>query len=243
MNVVRSEIAKLTSLRSTWVYAILLVGSIAGPVVLMGLFASDATTDFYWNDLLIAGGLFQMLAIIYAAASTSRDLAHGMHGQAFLTQPQRWNWLAAKMLVTGVFVLVLLAVSIGISLVVAPVFGLHLDSSEATSILWAVLIGYPLYAVAAVGLAALVRSQIAAVGLPIVWMLIVEQLLASAAMIYEFLRPVAQLLPNTTFESLTTGFAFYDYIHTGWAGAAVLVGWLVVLCGLGFLANQKRDVK
>ena len=111
------------------------------------------------------------------------------------------------------------------------------------SILWAVLIGYPLYAVAAVGLAALVRSQIAAVGLPIVWMLIVEQLLASAAMIYEFLRPVAQLLPNTTFESLTTGFAFYDYIHTGWAGAAVLIGWLVVLCGLGFLANQKLDVK
>ena len=92
MNVVRSEIAKLTSLRSTWVYAILLVGSIAGPVVLMGLFASDSTTDFYWNDLLIAGDLFQMLAIIYAAASTSRDLAHGMHGQAFLTQPQRWNW-------------------------------------------------------------------------------------------------------------------------------------------------------
>ena len=64
MNVVRSEIAKLTSLRSTWVYAILLVGSIAGPVVLMGLFASDSTTDFYWNDLLIAGDLFQMHAII-----------------------------------------------------------------------------------------------------------------------------------------------------------------------------------
>ena len=95
MNALRSELIKLSSLRSSLIYFILLTGSLYGPIVLQGLLDSTMDMSLTWTALLSGGIIFQVLAVIYGAFSASSDLNNRLHGQAFLTQPNRWNWLVA----------------------------------------------------------------------------------------------------------------------------------------------------
>lgn len=67
-NALRSEWTKMASLRSTWIFAVLLAGSVVGPVVLIGLFMGEATS-VDWSRLLVGSGIFSMIAVAFAGSS------------------------------------------------------------------------------------------------------------------------------------------------------------------------------
>lgn len=103
--------------------------------------------------------------------------------------------------------------------------------------------GSVLFAVMTVGLACVIRSQVAAVAVPVAWLLLLDSMVGFAAEQFEFSRPVAAIAPVQRQYQLVTGMDPLDLGLGTLACYAVLTGWLLVLAGLGFWRNQRADVQ
>ncbi|OLT55075.1 hypothetical protein BJF89_02045 [Corynebacterium sp. CNJ-954] len=237
----RSEITKLFSMRSTVVYAILLTGSLFGPVTLMGLFGDRP--DFDWSTITFGYQIFLLIAVVFAAATTAGDIRNHMHAQAFLTQRGRWGWVAAKMLTTAVFIAVLYLVGTALSLGVAAVLGSGTDLSTGLSMFYVPLIGSVIFSAMTVGLACVIRSQVAAVAVPVAWVLLIDSMLGFAAEQIEAFRPLAAIAPVQRQDQLISG---ADPLGLGISTVVcylIIVAWFLVLAGLGLWRNSSSDVR
>ncbi|MGP5931021.1 ABC transporter permease [Corynebacterium glyciniphilum] len=244
INALRSETTKLLSMRSTLVYAILLTGALYGPVVLATLFSSETPT-FEWADLMNGAMIFIMVAIVFAASTTAGDIRNHMHAQAFLTQQGRTTWVTAKLLVTLVFMLVTYAVGVALTVGAAAAFGarLSLDFGGAFTPVWGYLLGGVAFPLMAVGLACILRSPVVSVAVPTVWFLLIDGMIGETATHIEAFRPLAAIAPGERLSQLATG---YDRVGLGLDSAAcvaILVGWVVVVAGIGLWRNQRADVR
>ncbi|MGN0096813.1 MAG: ABC transporter permease, partial [Corynebacterium sp.] len=232
---------KLFSMRSTVVYAILLTGSLFGPVTLMGLFGDRP--DFDWSTITFGYQIFLLIAVVFAAATTAGDIRNHMHAQAFLTQRGRWGWVAAKMLTTAVFIAVLYLVGTALSLGVAAVLGSGTDLSTGLSMFYVPLIGSVIFSAMTVGLACVIRSQVAAVAVPVAWVLLIDSMLGFAAEQIEAFRPLAAIAPVQRQDQLISG---ADPLGLGISTVVcylIIVAWFLVLAGLGLWRNSSSDVR
>lgn len=238
LDALRAEITAQTTLRSTAVYLVLLVGSLVGPVVLLG--ALDPTRmssdePLLWTDLFQGFFIFLALAVALAASRTTGDLKNHMSAQAFLTQQGRWQSLAAKLAVLVSLVAATFVVGTGLIAVAVLLFGGSVDTADLAPIGAAFALAVTV-AAASVGFGAFVRNTIVAVTLPIVWLFVGEILVVAAGEKIEVLRGVKDVLLTTSYDHLGAGEG------TG-AALAVLAGWILVLCAAGFASNQLRDVR
>lgn len=242
-NALRSESTKILSMRSSLVYAILMVGSLFGPVTLFMIFsdASDPVVD--WALLSVGAMIFQVVAIIFAAATTAGDIRNNMHAQAFLTQDNRSLWILAKVVVTMVFTAMTYLVGTALALVAGVAFGGSMELGTDAGQFGANLLGCVVFAAISVGLAAVIRSQVGAVALPIVWLVVIEGMLAMATGRYEWLRPVVALAPGLRQGQLAYGTDPYELGVSTWGCYVILIGWVVVMTGLGLWRNARTDVR
>lgn len=241
LHSLRSETTKLFSMRSTLVYAILLAGSLFGPVTLMGLFGDRP--DFDWSTITFGYQIFLLIAVVFAAATTAGDIRNHMHAQAFLTQRGRWEWVVAKMLTTAVFIAVLYVVGTALSLGVAAVLGSGTDLGSGLSMFYVPLIGSVIFSAMTVGLACVIRSQVAAVAVPVAWVLLIDGMLGFAAEQIEAFRPLAAIAPVQRQDQLISG---ADPLGLGISTVVcylIIVAWFLVLAGLGLWRNSSSDVR
>ena len=241
LNSLRSENTKLFSMRSTLVYAILLAGSLFGPVTLMGLFGDRP--DFDWSTITFGYQIFLLIAVVFAAATTAGDIRNHMHAQAFLTQRGRWEWVVAKMLTAAVFIAVLYLVGTALSLGVAAVLGSGTDLGTGLSMFYVPLIGSVIFSAMTVGLACVIRSQVAAVAVPVAWVLLIDSMLGFAAEQIEAFRPLAAIAPVQRQDQLISG---ADPLGLGISTVVcylIIVAWFLVLAGLGLWRNSSADVR
>lgn len=262
-NALRSEWTKMTSLRSTWIYVILLVGSMVGPVVLqVSMFEGGFGID--WQSLTVGTVLFAMIAIAYAGASIAGEYNDQMHAHAFLTQDRRSLWIVARGLLELALLLVTWLLGLVIAYLVVVVWpGVSFEGGAPTAAVTSVLT-FSIFAVIAMALGVLTRSRVAAVAIPLVWLLVVEQLVKFAAMATKAMVPVwlaapgeriSQLADQLTgnrsvmdnFEAmlnppLPTGFQ-PETIQPMWFNVAVLVAWVAVAIAVSLWVNAKRDVR
>ncbi|MEJ6547936.1 ABC transporter permease [Corynebacterium sp. USCH3] len=241
LNAVRSETTKLFSMRSTAVYAILLTGALYGPVTLMGLFGDSPGFD--WSTITFGYQIFLLVAVVFAAATTAGDIRNHMHAQAFLTQRGRWEWVAAKMLTTAVFIAVLYLIGTALSVGVAAVLGSGMDLGTGLSMFYVPLIGSVLFSAMTVGLACIIRSQVAAVAVPVAWVLLIDSMLGFAAEQVEAFRPLAAIAPVQRQDQLMNG---ADPLGLGLSSAVcylIILGWFMVLAAVGLWRNARADVR
>lgn len=241
LHSLRSETTKLFSMRSTLVYAILLAGSLFGPVTLMGLFGDRP--DFDWSTITFGYQIFLLIAVVFAAATTAGDIRNHMHAQAFLTQRGRWEWVVAKMLTTAVFIAALYVVGTALSLGVAAVLGSGTDLGSGLSMFYVPLIGSVIFSAMTVGLACVIRSQVAAVAVPVAWVLLIDSMLGFAAEQIEAFRPLAAIAPVQRQDQLISG---ADPLGLGISTVVcylIIVAWFLVLAGLGLWRNSSSDVR
>lgn len=241
LHSLRSETTKLFSMRSTLVYAILLAGSLFGPVTLMGLFGDRP--DFDWSTITFGYQIFLLIAVVFAAATTAGDIRNHMHAQAFLTQRGRWEWVVAKMLTTAVFIAALYVVGTALSLGVAAVLGSGTDLGSGLSMFYVPLIGSVIFSAMTVGLACVIRSQVAAVAVPVAWVLLIDSMLGFAAEQIEAFRPLAAIAPVQRQDQLISG---ADPLGLGISTVVcylIIVAWFLVLVGLGLWRNSSSDVR
>jgi ABC-2 type transport system permease protein len=241
INSLRSETTKLFSMRSTLVYAVLLTGALFGPVTLVGLFGDSP--GFTWATLTTGFQIFLLVAVVFAAATTAGDIRNHMHAQAFLTQRGRWQWVVSKIVTTAVFVGVLYLVGIALSLGAASVLGSGMELDSGLTLFYVPLISSVLFSAMTVGLACVVRSQVGAVAIPAAWILVIDSMLGFAAEQIDAFRPLAAIAPVQRQDQLING---ADPLGLGLSGAVcylIIVGWFVVLAGVGLWRNAASDVR
>lgn len=255
MNALRSEWTKLASLRSTWIFAILLVGSMFGPVVLMGLLAEQGTV-LDWTMMTIGTMLFVMIAIAFSGSTLAGEYNDQMHAHAFLTQDRRSLWLLARGLLTIVFLAVCWSLGVGIAYlatVVSPKVSFEGGSFEDFIV---AVLTFGVFSVIAMSLGVLTRSRVAAVAVPLVWLLVVEKLLVLAVSATAFALPFWLAAPGERISQLSSqlvsgianpeapGIGYTpDTSQPMWFNAIVLVAWVVVAIAAAHVVNAKRDVK
>lgn len=255
-NALRSEWTKLASLRGTWVYVVLLVGSIAGPMAAFSM-AADVGATADWELLLLGTVIFHMIVIAFGGSTLAGEYNDQMNAHAFLTQDRRSLWLSARMTLTLVLIAVCWVIGVALawlSVTVSP--RVEFKGGNAAPDMLAGVLGFIVFGLIAMSLGVLTRSRVAAVAIPLVWILVVESMLEFAALAYAIFRPLWLVTPGARIQQVSTQLgglmANPENPRTGfeagmtqpmWFNIVVLVAWIVLAVGVAHWANAKRDVK
>jgi ABC-2 type transport system permease protein len=241
---VRAELAKLTSLRSTlWLIlggaglsALALSGSIASGVV------SDAelATSDGLRLVLQHGGVGAILPLVLGILISAGEYRQGTVVDTLLGEPRRWRVVVAKLVTGGVVgagsALITCAATAAAAAAWYAGKGIDLDLTSGTAV--ASLVGVTawtlLYAALGVGIGALLPNPPVAIVVAVLWLFIAENAITGLAV------DVAKWLPGTA--AAAVGNAPTDGILGQVGGGAVLVAWTAVAAVAAVVATRRRDV-
>ncbi|NUR06916.1 MAG: ABC transporter permease subunit [Nocardioidaceae bacterium] len=257
---VRSELRKITSTRLWWG---LLIGVAIYTAISAGASAAFAGVD-------PGGGqppsppldTPEAIRTVYASAAFSGAYIFamilgitGMTGEyryqtitpTFLAVPRRVRIVLSKMAAHIGYGLAYGAVGAVVALVVGGiVISIRgFDLGYGTDRLWpSILLGVvavAIWTLVGLGIGTLIRNQIAAILVAVFVVFLVEGI-ATAILAATDLDSVAKWLPTNASAALTSpGSSQLEYLPW-WAGGLVLLGYAVVLGGIGLLLSSRRDV-
>jgi ABC-2 type transport system permease protein len=248
-RLIRAEWTKLFTTR-VW------LGLLLGACVMVGGFAA-LLTGFAGND---ESGLppvgtpqFEQVALAQATNATVLFLILGIIGMTqeyrhrtatptFLAEPRRWRVVVAKLIAYAAiavpFALVLLAVNLLVVGIYAGARGaapsLTDDNVEVLATSGLALV---IYALIGVGIGALLRNQVGAIVGGLVYLFVVEPVIASIPAT----SGAYKWMPGGALEAMTATFQGTDLLGA-WQGGLLLVGYGLVAALLGTLLAVRRDV-
>lgn len=257
---VRSELAKILSTRLWWG---LLLGAAAFTAVQAGATAGFAGVDpgagqppspGLDTDVAIrsvyAGAAFTgayVFALVLGITGMTTEHRYQTLTATFLATPRRERVVVAKaaahaLVGVGYGVAALVAALVAGGVVVA-VRGF--DLGLATPGLWRAallaVLAVGLWTLLGLGIGTLVRNQVAAIMIGVFVTFLLEPLVSLGLSALDLDR-VAKWLPSNASAALTSpDTATLDYL-AWWAGGLVLLGYAVVLAGVGVLLSVRRDV-
>jgi ABC-2 type transport system permease protein len=226
---VRAELLKLVTARSVRALAatIVVLGIVsAGRVVRSagGTGGVTSGTPHAWTQVVGAGLTPTLLVVLIGVLAFTGEVRHESLTPTFLVSPRRGRVVAAKILAAGVLG-VLLTLALAAAAAFVGVAGHVLTAAPAADMLGLVAAGGALAAFWAwlgVAVGVLVRHQIAALAIPVVWLLVVETLVTSYG-----LGRLAWWLPGGAAAALTG--ADLPGVLPWWLGALLLTGYAVAL--------------
>jgi ABC-type transport system involved in multi-copper enzyme maturation permease subunit len=239
---IRAELLKIRSTRTTLGLVLGMVALVLLFVLLTG-FLADVDGLSSKDDQLNYLGLGSLAALFAALAGVlvvTSEYRFGTIRPTIVFNPRRSQVVGAKlvasMLAGLVFGVVAVGLSYGIGRAILSGRGipLALDGGDVAQLLLGGLAVAALWGAIGVGLAAILRNQIASVIGLIAWSLLVENLL------FGLVPKVGRFTPGRASDALmgmTT-----DHLLSGVAGAAVLVAWAAVLAAVGIAITARRDV-
>lgn len=241
-HALKSEFRKMASVRGTIIWAILFTGSLYGFMVLQGLFSSQPM-NIEWSDLSTGLMVFILLAVVYGASAGASEINNHMQAHSFLTQKSRWHWLGARFILIALFTILNYAAGVLLGLLVVAILPkLEFTGGDIkyTVMLALVMAGYALIAA---GIAVITRSRVAGLTLPLVWMMVIENILLSVAGQYEIARVLYEWSPGHIALDLMMNAGVEGQGPDVGHMFLVLALWVVVATGAAFFFNWKRDVK
>ncbi|MFD6948784.1 hypothetical protein A6A08_14985 [Nocardiopsis sp. TSRI0078] len=250
---VKSELRKVLTTRLWW---ILLLASLAwvalslGVVVLasgMGEGLSRDSTEYAGSvwPMGASGTLFVMVIGIMMVTS---EYQHRTINVTFLTSPRRLPVVLSKVVAASLVSLVFGVVVVGVSALVAGASilsgggELNLVDNQVPRILAGSVAAYVVYAMIGVGLGALIRNQVAALVVSILWVFMLEPILV----VIPQLQDVGKWMPGGAVSALYDtgidyGLGAADLLPV-WGAALVLVGYAAVAVALASVTTLRRDV-
>jgi ABC-type transport system involved in multi-copper enzyme maturation permease subunit len=238
-------LSELRKLRSTRTNLGLLAGMLALillSVLINGLVLSkaDLRTHDYQHNLLSAGTSGALFAALIGVMAMTSEFRHGTIRPTFVVTPHRTRVIVAKVLTSllmGIlFGLAAIALSFGLGYAVLSARGipLVLGTNHVVLLVFGTLVMTALWAEFGVGLGAVIKNQVFAVIVLIVWAMIVDNLLRG------LVPSVGRFTPVGASDSLTAGYE--DYLLSPLAGGMLLVGYVAVFVAAGSLLVARRDV-
>jgi ABC-2 type transport system permease protein len=188
MALLAAEVRKLWTVRTTWVLTLLGLGLVAlttGTLV----FSTLVVGPFTGAESQVAAAVDQIgsnaiFVLVVALLAMTTEFRHGTIGRTLQLTPSRSAVLTSKLGVGVVYAFAFFAVS----LVVVAVLLLLGTVTEGASLevgglvgraVWQGLVGLALNAMLGVAVGALIRSQVVAITLVLVWLFVVENLFAA----------------------------------------------------------------
>lgn len=251
INAVRSELTKLVSLRSTWMFSLLLLAFTILPAIAIPLFSDRE--QYTWDELTASIFVVIALAITFIGSKFADDYSTKVHVYSILTQKNRNNWLVAKGIVIFAYLAVLITIGLAASVLLIKLNPSTSFAPEKAGPLYANLMVLVFYGVVASFCAVLTRSKAATVSIPIIWMFIVDSLLTVLAQQFSkltflwWLSPLAraQQLGDWIVQAPTQsfhGWAIGD-LQPVWFNVLILGGGVIAFVAISLAVNARRDVK
>lgn len=235
-----AEARKLTSTRGTYGLALgaLAIVAVAVPSMVGDAAAEELAKPLHRQQVLFPVMFTRLFVLVLGIRAVTDEFRYGTAIPSFLAIPGRHRVVAAKVLVlaaAGLVVTVaaeavMLALSYGLSH--ARGVALSLGMADATALAGAAAAG-ALWAVIGVGVGATVRHQLAAVLVPLVWVMFVEDSLVAAHW-----PSLAPYLPAQAGMNL----AFAANWHALWVAGAALGAYALAFWATGTVLTQRRDI-
>ncbi|SDG71799.1 ABC transporter permease [Klenkia brasiliensis] len=257
VDLVRAEWTKLLTTKvGYWLVA---VGALmaAGFTALFTAFAGDqgsgpggpggpglpaVGTEAYAS--LVAGIPAQVvvIAVVLGVIGTTQEYRHRTATPTFLVTPRRGRVVVAKLVAYAVAGLVLAVAAVAATVLVATLYGGARGgapdwTADAVGTLLRSGLALVVYAVIGVGVGALVRNQVGAVVGALVYLFVVEPIVASVPATADAYR----WLPGGALAALTGDGRGTDLLGT-WEGGALLLGYGLLAAVLGTVLAVRRDV-
>jgi len=239
-RVLRSEIVKLATLRSTWWSLGITVLLSVGIALLIAAASRSFTGDFPAVAALVAPLQFTMLvAGIFGAIAITGEYSTGMIRSTLTAEPRRGVVLAAKAVAVAAFLVVTVVISTLIAiLATAPLLHTGIDWSDAGASTIPLL--FSLLAMAAFGLIGLgwgfiIRNGAGAIAATVGLLFvapIVVNLFTIGGEAWAWVVDLGTYLPMSAASSLTTpgvedpGVAIISLL--AWPAAALVGGWAIL---------------
>lgn len=191
--------------------------------------------------------------VVLGVLSITTEYRYQTLTPTFLGEPRRGLVLNAKLLVSFVIGLAAGVLALGASVgAAAPVIALTGHAAKLDDpLIWRSLaqacLGMALWAGIGVGLGALLRNQVAAVVVIIVFSQLVEPLARFGLNAWSATRDIAEYLPGAAADAMA-GASLYNIGATAsqllqwWQGGLVLAGYAALFCLLGGRITLRRDV-
>jgi ABC-type transport system involved in multi-copper enzyme maturation permease subunit len=257
-----SEWRKVTTTKMLWVLAVVGIGySVvnAGTLVLLGaeLFPGLPTTGEqsmlldpdYITTLIAQVSSAATFVLILGIIAVTGEYRHMTITSTFLAAPHRGRVLVAKMGLYGILgaLIALVATAIVTIVVLAallPFDHAPLTASSVLTVLVGAVFGFALYAIVGVSLGALIKSQIAAIIIALVWVLLVEALVGLA------FPAVSRWLPGGALQSVMDVSVTTDMSGQlvdadrlpAWGGTLVLLAYAAVFGVIAMRTTLRRDI-
>lgn len=245
-RVVWTELLKLATVRT---FKGILAGAVMFTLVRFGtvvvnagkIEAAPLGTGASTRDLINSVGSGALLFLVVGILSVSTEVRHGTIGWSFLATPNRWRVMGAKVVAVAIVsVAYVLAISALVVALTASLFaqrGIPLDTinPELAATMAGAMLAVPLYSVMGVGFGALIHNQIAALMIPLAYLMVLENLLPSYGLLKLMLW-----LPGGATASLAR--ADLPGLLPMWAGGLLMAAYAAAAVVAGGRALTRRDV-
>lgn len=247
-GLISGEILKLTSVRTTWIITavgLLLVGVGSAFFVFQEEFAGpfDGTDPEVAAVIEQIGGMSVIVLVIGLLAMTT-EFRHGTIGRTLQFTPSRTTVLSAKVFVGVLYGIGFFALGLVVVSLVILVAGEGFEIGEATrAALWQGPVGLALTAMFGVALGALLRNQVVAITVTLIYLFLGETLMN------QFAPGVARWMP---FQALNAVFLSEESMANmpdgmvqpleSLTGLGVFLGYVVVFSLAAVVLMRRRDV-
>ncbi|MDN4475137.1 hypothetical protein QQX09_04600 [Demequina sp. SYSU T00192] len=243
--IVRSELIKIRSMRSTWVGLVALLGVATLVTTLSSTkVAGVATPDVFAGWILTVFQVGLLLTTAFFAVQTASEWSTGMARTTFAAVPARGRWVAGRVIACA------LGGAVAALAVVAAVLGLgtlvHSAGAEALGpetygLLWQAPLALGLMSGFSAALAVLVRNAWLAVGALFTLQFVLG--IVSATLLTWFLQVMPYLPFDLAGTVLHASQAGADLAGAPGAGLAIvlLVAWAVGTAVVAAIVSRRRD--
>ncbi|GAB2744581.1 ABC transporter permease [Nocardioides pakistanensis] len=256
---VRAEFKKIASTRLWW-------GLLIGALVFVAL-QSGVTAGFSGMDAgagqtmpgpetpeairsIYPLGMFTgtyMFALVLGITGMTGEYRYQTITSTFLVSPRRARIVGAKILAHAVMGVVYAIAGLIVAFVVGGVvlairgYGLGLGADRLWPTVALSVVAIAVWTVVGLGVGTLIRSQIVAIVVGILFTFLIEPLVTVVASATDT-DWIAKWLPSNASSALMSpGDTMLDYLDW-WAGGLVLLGYGLVLAGIGVWLSVRRDV-
>jgi len=242
-RLLNAELLKLRTTKTPWVLALTTIAlsglAVASTVVVGSGTDFDLESVSGARDVLstaVAGGI---VVLVLGIIITAGEYRHGTSVETFLTTPQRWKVIVAKLVTAtmagGVVGSLASAVALLATLVTYRSNGLvfPLDAAQASSTLGAAVLYAALFAAMGAATGSLIRNQVAAIAGWLSWIAVVEHIAEG------FFPTVGRWLPVGAGRALVSGGAT-DLLAPAMA-AVVLCAYAAAIMGAAIGTERLRD--
>jgi hypothetical protein len=243
--------AEFLKARTTQVWFWLLMGTIAVSALLV--VGQIAPSEGVRNasevpNLFASSSTAYIVVFVLGILGVTTEFRYQTITATVLQTPSRWSIVTAKMITYAILGVLYALVAVGVQLAVAVPWlsskGITVDfgNSDVRHAIIGVFAVVALFGIIGLGAGALLRNQIVAVVLGILFLLIIEHIFVAIPVV----KNIWPYLPDPAAQAIlhTTGDDFVNGVHllSTWGGVAVLLCWAFVPALVGAAFSMNRDI-